>query len=118
MKIGISGTGRIGRLLLRRAFSLSTSSIQIEAINTTSSVEALIHLLRYDSVHGFWGISLEAAEGGLLIDGKFIAMVSEREPERIPWHKFDIELVIDATGKFNHPKLSAGGRAHWMKQSV
>jgi glyceraldehyde 3-phosphate dehydrogenase len=102
MKIGISGTGRIGRLLLRRAFSSSKASIQVEAINTTSSVEALLHLLRYDSIHGFWGIPMEAAEGGLLIDGKFIAMFSEREPERIPWHKNEIELVIDATGKFNH----------------
>jgi glyceraldehyde 3-phosphate dehydrogenase len=102
MKIGINGTGRIGRLLIRRLFSkqVEFTDIEVVAINSTFPISHLCHLLRYDSVHHVWDVPIEVAQGGIEINGKFIHITSQREPERIPWDKLGVQIVIDATGKF------------------
>lgn len=102
MRLALSGTGRIGRLVLRKAFSQPMPEAEIVAINTTTSPQTLAHLLQYDSVHRQWEAKVEATDDALFIDGKRIAIVSERSPERLPWSALGIDTVIDATGKFNN----------------
>lgn len=99
--IGISGMGRIGRLLVRNLFSSARYSFYLKAINCIYPVETVAHLLKYDTVHGRWDADVAVRDGQLIINGHPIQVTCEREPENIPWNKLGARLVIDATGKFN-----------------
>ncbi|MFK7694703.1 type I glyceraldehyde-3-phosphate dehydrogenase [Paenibacillus sp. HJGM_3] len=100
-RIAISGTGRIGRLVLRRAFTKGLSQGEIVAVNTTSPIETVAHLLQYDTVHGKWDADIRVEDGHLVLNGHRLAVVSEREPAQLPWRSLGIDIAIDATGKFN-----------------
>ncbi|MBD0382613.1 type I glyceraldehyde-3-phosphate dehydrogenase [Paenibacillus sedimenti] len=102
MRVGISGTGRIGRLCLRKALTEQQADYEVKLINSTSSIHALAHLLKYDSVHGTWDAVIEAADDELVINGQRISVICEREPDLLPWKDHGVDLVVDATGKFNH----------------
>lgn len=99
--IGISGTGRIGRLLIRSMFKSEHLVKNLKAVNSTYPVETIAHLLKYDSVHGTWDAEIGVEDGKLRINDRLIEFVSQREPELIPWAKLGVDLVMDATGKFN-----------------
>jgi glyceraldehyde 3-phosphate dehydrogenase len=98
--IGISGLGRIGRLLIRRAFSDKYNDMQIKALNSPHSVETIAHLLKYDTVHGTWNADISTEDGKLIINGKVLNYFMERDPSRLPWTEAGVDIVIDATGKF------------------
>jgi len=102
MRVAISGTGRIGRLCIRKMCSATNPVYELKAINSTSPLHVLAHLLKYDSVHGTWDAQVEAMSDHLLINGRRVEVTSKREPELLPWAELGIELVIDATGKFNN----------------
>jgi len=108
MRIALSGTGRIGRLIIRRAFRDGpTPEVEWAAINSTCPIPVLAHLLRYDSVHGQWDADIRAEEAHIVINGCRIPVVSERDPGLLPWRKLGVDLVIDATGKFaDRPSMS------------
>lgn len=99
--VGISGMGRIGRLLVRRIFSNPSPMISLNAINSTYPVETIAHLLKYDSVHGRWDADIVVHDNLLVINGHTVPVVFEREPENILWNRYAVDLAIDATGKFN-----------------
>ncbi|MBT2649416.1 type I glyceraldehyde-3-phosphate dehydrogenase [Bacillus sp. ISL-34] len=101
-KIGISGTGRIGRMLVRKILSDPNNTLKLVAINSIYPADTVAHLLKYDSVHGTWDTDISVQNGNLLIDGNLIQIVSEFDPENIPWRLMNVDIVIDATGKFNH----------------
>jgi glyceraldehyde 3-phosphate dehydrogenase len=98
--IGISGMGRIGRLLLRKALS-EENAVGVKAINCVYPLETISHLLKYDTIHGKWDATIEWHDDQLIINGHRIKVFFEREPEKISWGKLGIHTVIDATGKFN-----------------
>lgn len=100
--VGISGMGRIGRLLVRKIFSDPTPSISLKAINSTYPIDTIAHLLKYDSVHGRWDADIGIRDNDLVINGHSISVVFEREPENILWSRYGVDLAIDATGKFNN----------------
>lgn len=103
MRVGLSGTGRIGRLVLRKALTSSQQDFQIAVVNSTCPIHVLAHLLKYDSVHGIWDTEIEVTPDNMLkINGQFIRVICEREPDLLPWRELGVEMVIDATGKFNH----------------
>ncbi len=115
MRVGLSGTGRIGRLCIRKALTQKSEEFEVNVINTTSSIETLAHLLKYDTVHGKWDAEMEIDNEQLIINGHRIHILSERDPALIPWKAHGIELVIDATGKFKdrntmQKHLSSGAR--------
>lgn len=83
VKVGINGFGRIGRNFLRAA--LGNPDLQIVAINDLTDSQTLAHLLKYDSLLGTLPAPVEAADGGLQVDGQRIAVFSERDPANIPW---------------------------------
>ncbi|NOU96352.1 type I glyceraldehyde-3-phosphate dehydrogenase [Paenibacillus sp. LMG 31456] len=99
-KIGISGMGRIGRLLVRKAFSEQRSGVAVSAINCSYPVETVAHLLKYDTIHGQWDANITVRNGKLHINENVIDMVNERDPSLIPWRKLGVDIAIDATGKF------------------
>ncbi|MFA6035885.1 MAG: glyceraldehyde 3-phosphate dehydrogenase NAD-binding domain-containing protein, partial [Candidatus Micrarchaeia archaeon] len=102
VKIAINGFGRIGRLIMRAAMKRSMLGKQFDlvAINDPGDINAAAHLLKYDSVHGVLENKIEVKEGTLIVDGKKIAYSSERDPERLPWAKLGVEVVLECTGAF------------------
>ncbi|XEC95639.1 type I glyceraldehyde-3-phosphate dehydrogenase [Paenibacillus tarimensis] len=107
---GISGMGRIGRLLVRRMFAENEPAVKLSAINSIYPAETVAHLLRYDSVHGKWDADVKVDGGDLVINGHYIKVVCERDPRNIPWRELGVKLVLDSTGKFNNRE---GARQHF-----
>ncbi|MEB3102288.1 type I glyceraldehyde-3-phosphate dehydrogenase [Ferviditalea candida] len=100
--IGISGMGRIGRLVLRKMFDSEATAATVKAVNSTYPAATIAHLLKYDTVHGTWKADIQAEEDQLIINGHIIKMIYERDPAQIPWAAYGVKTVIDATGKFNN----------------
>ena len=98
-KVGINGFGRIGRMCLRAA--LENETIQVVAINSTSDAQASARLLKYDSIHGKLNKKMEATDHEIIIDGRPIKLVSDRNPANLQWGKLGVDVVIESTGKFN-----------------
>ena len=101
-RIGINGFGRIGRMCLRAA--LQNDDIEVVAMNSTSNAEASAHLLKYDSIHGRLSNEIEATDNEIIIDGKIIKVLSDRNPANLPWGKLGVDIVLEATGKFTSGK--------------
>lgn len=99
-KIAINGLGRIGRMVLRIA--LDREDIDVVAINASYPSETIAHLIQYDTTHGRFDKEVEALNNGIKVDGKEIKLVSDRNPENLPWRDLGIDIVVEATGKFNH----------------
>ncbi|PTE68351.1 type I glyceraldehyde-3-phosphate dehydrogenase [Staphylococcus devriesei] len=98
--IAINGMGRIGRMVLRIA--LHNDNLNVVAINASYPPETIAHLINYDTTHGRYDKKVEPIENGIRVDGHDIKLVSDRNPENLPWKDLDIDIVIEATGKFNH----------------
>ncbi|HDR6316812.1 TPA: glyceraldehyde-3-phosphate dehydrogenase [Bacillus thuringiensis] len=98
-RVAINGFGRIGRMVFRQA--IKESVFEIVAINASYPSETLAHLIKYDTVHGKFDGTVEAFEDHLLVDGKMIRLLNNRDPKELPWTDLGVEVVIEATGKFN-----------------
>jgi len=111
IKLGINGFGRIGRNVFRVAFG--DPEIEVVAVNDLTDARTLAHLLKYDSVHGKFGPAVEVAEEGIVVDGKLIKVLAQRDPADLPWGALDVELVVESTGFFTdatkaHAHIDAG----------
>lgn len=98
VKVAINGFGRIGRNVFRAAFN--NPEVEIVAVNDLTDAKMLAHLLKYDSVHGTFEASVEATADGMLVNGKLIKVVAERDPALLPWKELGVELVVESTGRF------------------
>ncbi len=101
-KVAINGFGRIGRTFFRQAFG--RPDLEFIAVNDLTDEENLAYLLRYDTVYGRYGKKVETMRKDdkryLVVDGKNILVLSEREPEKLPWKDLDIDVVVESTGFF------------------
>jgi glyceraldehyde 3-phosphate dehydrogenase len=104
-RVAINGFGRIGRNVLRTA--INEPDVEIVHINDLASIDLLAHLLKYDSVHGPFDAAVEAVEGGLTVNGKFIATSAERNPTDLPWAASNIDVVMECTGLFRSREKAA-----------
>lgn len=105
-KIGINGFGRIGRLVFRASFE--KSNVEVVAINDPfMDIDHLVYLLKYDSVHGKFNHEVKGEKGKLFVDGKEIAVYSEKDPQNIPWGKCQVDVVCESTGVFLTKELSS-----------
>jgi len=98
IRVAINGFGRIGRCVFRAAWS--DSDIEIVHINDLTSDELLSHLLANDSVHGPFGPTVSAVDGGLEIDGRVISTSAEPDPTKLPWADKNVDVVLECTGRF------------------
>lgn len=103
--IAINGFGRIGRIFFRYAFG--HPDLEIVAINDIGTVENLAYLLKYDTVYGRYGKPVEVKNNNLVVDGKEIKILQEKDPRLLPWKDLDIDVVIESTGVFESRKASA-----------
>ena len=98
-KIAINGFGRIGRLAFRQIFEDET--MEVAAINDLTDPGMLAHLLKYDSVQGgYHGHTVTSDESSITVDGKQIKILSEKDPENLPWKALGIDIVLECTGFF------------------
>lgn len=98
MKVAINGFGRIGRMTLRAL--QDKKDVEVVAVNDLTDTATLAHLLKYDSAHGRFPGAIEAGEDRLIVNGKPIRFLSEKDPEKLPWKALDIDVVIESTGRF------------------
>lgn len=98
IKVGINGFGRIGRNVFR--VIAKRKDINVLGINDLADPKSLATLLKYDSVHGKFGGSIEAKEKSLVVNGKEIALLIEKDPSRLPWKSLGADIVIESTGIF------------------
>ena len=100
VKVAINGFGRIGRFLVRAC--LERDDIEIIAVNTRANAQTLLHLLKYDSVHGKFDGTVEAKEKSIVVNGKEINILSIKDPKELPWKKEGVQVVIESTGAFRN----------------
>lgn len=104
-RVAINGFGRIGRMVFRRAITMD--DFDIVAVNASYPPETLAHLIKYDTVHGKFSGDVEFGENSLVVNGKEVRLVNSRNPEQLPWKELNIDIVIEATGKFNSREKAA-----------
>jgi len=97
-RVAINGFGRIGRLVFRACES--DPEIEVVAVNDLTDAATLAHLLKYDSVHGKFGERVVAENDGFSVDGRFVKVLSERDPAKLPWAEMGIDIVVESTGFF------------------
>ena len=111
--IAINGFGRIGRLVFRGF--LNNEKYNVVAINDLMDMKSLVYLLKHDSVHGILKNTIEVKEGAIVVDGVEIKVLSERNPEDLPWKELDVSVVVESTGIFRSKEgaskhLTAGAK--------
>ncbi|MBI1838709.1 MAG: type I glyceraldehyde-3-phosphate dehydrogenase [Candidatus Colwellbacteria bacterium] len=97
-KIAINGFGRIGRLFFRQSFG--NANFEIVAINDLGNVDNLAYLLKYDSVYRGYGKEIKVEGSNLVVDGKKIVFLQEKDPTKLPWRDLGIDVVMESTGVF------------------
>ncbi|MFZ7945640.1 MULTISPECIES: glyceraldehyde-3-phosphate dehydrogenase [Bacillaceae] len=104
-KIAINGFGRIGRMVFRKA--ILENKLEVVAINASYPAETLAHLIKYDTNHGPFQGDVIALDDELIVNGRRIKLLSSRNPGELPWKELGIDIVIEATGKFNAREQAA-----------
>ena len=113
LKVGINGFGRIGRLVFRAA--MNHPEVDVIAINDLTDSATMAHLLKYDSVHGRLDAEVIAKDKSIEVNGKSIAITSEKDPAKLRWKDFSIDIAAECTGLFTDREnasrhLAAGAR--------
>jgi len=114
VRVGVNGFGRVGRSFLRAVIARD-ADIEVVAINDLTSAETNAHLLRYDSTQGRLPVPVEVEGNGLLVGGRRIRVLAERDPSALPWADLGVEVVVESTGRFTARQeaaahLKAGAR--------
>ena len=116
VKVGINGFGRIGRLVFRQA--MANEKVEIVAINDLCDANTLAHLLKYDSTHGILDADIQVEENALIVNGKKIAICSEKDPAELPWKELGVDLVVESTGIFTKREGAAKHIAAGAKKVI
>ncbi|ADD69667.1 glyceraldehyde-3-phosphate dehydrogenase, type I [Denitrovibrio acetiphilus DSM 12809] len=99
VKVGINGFGRIGRCTFRAIIQRGLDA-EVVGINDLTDTKTLAHLLKYDSVHGIAPFDVEAADDGIIVNGKKIRITAEKNPANLPWGELGADVIIESTGIF------------------
>lgn len=100
VKIGINGFGRIGRLVFRAALSKNIKNLDFVAVNDLTDSKTLAHLLKYDSNFGILTNNIKAEENTIVINGKKVKVIAEKDPSKLPWKDLGVDIVVESTGIF------------------
>ncbi len=100
VRVAINGFGRIGRNFVRCLLGRENSNLELVGINDTSDPKTNAHLLRYDSMLGVFDADIKADTNSLIVNGKTVKCVSDRNPLNLPWKEWGVDIVIEATGVF------------------
>ena len=114
-KVAINGFGRIGRLVARAILERDDHDLELVSINDLADTKSNALLFQYDSTHGRFPGTVEVADGAMVVNGKSIAVTSERDPGNLPHAAQGVEIVLECTGFFQsheaaEPHLAAGAK--------
>lgn len=98
IKVAINGFGRIGRAFLKESWD--RSEIEVVAVNDLGNVENMAYLLKYDTVYRKWNHEIGVSGSDLVIDGKKVKFISEKDASKLPWKDLDIDVVVESTGLY------------------
>ncbi len=98
VRVAINGFGRIGRQFLKESWD--NESLEVVAVNDLGSVDNMAYLLKYDTVYKTWKHDVKVDGGNLVIDGRTVKFVSEKEPTKLPWGELAVDVVVESTGLF------------------
>lgn len=107
IRVGINGFGRIGRSLFRAAYK--DPEVDFVAVNDITDARTLAHLLKYDSIMGIFNEEVSWTDNSLIVGGKEIRVLAEKDPANLPWKDLGVEIVVESTGKF---KTKADANKH------
>jgi glyceraldehyde 3-phosphate dehydrogenase len=114
IKVGINGFGRIGRNVLRAC--CDERDLEFVAVNDITNAETLAHLLKYDSVHGRFAQPVTAEKDALVIGGRKVRVLSERDPAKLPWGELGVQIVLECSGLFASKDKAAAHLAGGAKK--
>jgi glyceraldehyde 3-phosphate dehydrogenase len=117
-RVGINGFGRIGRNVVRAAARMGVKDLEFVAVNDITDTRTLAHLFKYDSVHGRYPGTVQAAADGIHIDGKPVKVLAERDPAKLPWKDLGVDLVLESTGLFTDRERAAAHLSAGAKKVV
>jgi glyceraldehyde 3-phosphate dehydrogenase (phosphorylating) len=100
VRVGINGFGRIGRQSFKAIRDYQAATVEVVAVNDITDPKTNAHLLKYDSNYGVFPGQIEARDDAIVVDGQAIKVLAERDPAKIPWRDFGVEIVIEGTGLF------------------
>ena len=100
IKVGINGFGRIGRLVYRAALEQGIKDLDIIAVNDLTDASTLAYLLKYDSNFGVLPFEVKSDSDSIVVDGKKVKVLSEKDPSKLPWADLGVEVVVESTGFF------------------
>jgi glyceraldehyde 3-phosphate dehydrogenase len=106
-KIGINGFGRIGRLALKAIIQRCGKELEIAALNDLTDAKTNAHLFKHDSNYGTYPGKVEAKDDCIIVDGRKIKVLAERDPAKIPWRDYGVDIVIESTGLFTQASKAA-----------
>ena len=106
VRVAINGFGRIGRCVTRVA-AVDSSDLEIVAVNDLTDDKTLAHLLKYDSVHRHFPGTVEAQKGSLVINGKEVLSLEQRDPSKLPWKELGVDIVLECTGVFRSQETAS-----------
>ncbi|MFC1963685.1 type I glyceraldehyde-3-phosphate dehydrogenase [Chloroflexota bacterium] len=107
-KIGINGFGRVGRQALKAIIERYPDKLKVVVVNDLTDTKTNAHLFKYDSNYGRYPGKLEATENAIVIDGAPVKVIAERDPAKIPWRDFGVDIVVESTGLFTEAAKAAG----------
>ena len=116
VKVAINGFGRVGRHAFRQMFG--SPDFEVAAINDLTSPEMLAHLLKYDSSQGRYDKEISHNGDSIVVGGIAIPIYKEREPEKLPWGKLNVDVVLECTGFFASKKSSMAHIEAGVKKSL
>jgi glyceraldehyde 3-phosphate dehydrogenase len=117
-QVGINGFGRIGRLVLKAIMERAEGVLQVVAVNDLTDAATNAHLFKYDSNYGVYPGAVEAQGDSLVIDGKPVKVLAERDPAKIPWGALGVDIVIESTGLFTDAEKASAHRAAGAKKVI
>jgi len=106
-KVGINGFGRMGRQILKAVNDNHSNDLEVVVFNDLGNAEMFAHLFKYDSNFGIYPGTVEVGENSIIVNGKAIKFVSEKDPAKIPWKQYGVEIVVESTGLFTDAKAAA-----------
>ncbi len=114
-RIAINGFGRIGRNVVRAAHRMGVTDLELVAVNDLTDAKTLAHLMQYDSVHGRFTGTVAVDPDGLVLNGKPVRVLAEKDPAALPWKALKVDMVLESTGRFTDrdsaaKHLTAGAR--------
>jgi glyceraldehyde 3-phosphate dehydrogenase len=115
-KIGINGFGRIGRLTLKAINQRQGDKLEVAAVNDLTDTKTNAHLLKWDSTYGPYPGDVKATEDSIIVNGKEVKVLSERDPANIPWQDYGVAIVIESTGLFTDATKAAAHRQGGAKK--